>query len=480
MVDNVFVGSHLWRVRTVSSHRVERRVTLIALDGLLSAGAFLVALTARFGFGFSDVWHESLGLPPVTLFAGLFAVTAVSCFWLAGVYRPQAFLSFKQESVDVVRGVMLLALVTMSTLYVLRLEDVSRLSLVVAFGLLIGSCLVVRLPTYRRRSAPSANRSTTHVLIVGWNSLARRYVAEIDSRGFPGFEVVGVLDERDAPEMRYLGKPRDLSTVLSNTVVDEVVICLDGSRTEGMSDVLLAAQQQGKTIRFPIAYQPSVPTDGRIEMLGHQPVMTVAATPESRMALGVKRLFDLVATLFLLIALAPILMVTGFLLLVTQGRPVFYTQVRGGLHGRPFNALKFRSMEIDAEHRRDTLLALNERVGPAFKMAEDPRITPLGRWLRRSSIDELPQLINVLKGEMSLVGPRPQPLVEVAEYTYEQRRRLSMKPGITGLWQIEARHDPSFDVWIAHDLDYIDRWSLWLDLKVLVRTPWVVVRNPGT
>lgn len=464
----------------MSRHRVERRVNLIALDGLLSGGAFVVALVARFGPGFSDVWHDSLGLPPVILFAALFGVAAVCCFWLAGVYRPEAFLSFKQESVDVVRGVTLLALLSMSCLYFLRLEDVSRLSLAGTFILLIGSCLVVRLPTYHRSSASGRSRSMTRVLVVGWGPTASRYVEEVRQRGFRGFEVVGVLADEDVADVVHLGSPRDLPAVLSNVIVDEVVVCLDGNRTEEMSDVLLAAQQQGKTIRFPIAYQPSMPTDGRLEMLGQQPVMTVAATPESRMAFGVKRLFDVVSSLVLLVVLSPAFITTGVLMLATQGRPVFYWQVRGGLHGRPFRAVKFRTMEVGAEAEREALLKFNERAGPAFKMAVDPRVTPFGKWLRRSSIDELPQLLNVLRGEMSLVGPRPQPLVEVAEYTYEQRRRLSMKPGVTGLWQVEARHEPSFDVWIAHDLHYIDSWSLWLDMKILMRTPWVVVRNPGT
>ena len=141
--------------------------------------------------------------------------------------------------------------------------------------------------------------------------------------------------------------------------------------------------------------------------------------------------------------------------------------------------LKFRTMVDGAEAMREDLIDQNERTGPAFKIADDPRITRFGRWLRKTSIDETPQLLNVFLGQMSLVGPRPQPLEEVAEYDLWHRRRLSMRPGITGLWQVQARNDPSFGAWMDLDLEYIDRWSLGLDFSVLIRTPTALVRTPG-
>jgi lipopolysaccharide/colanic/teichoic acid biosynthesis glycosyltransferase len=165
---------------------------------------------------------------------------------------------------------------------------------------------------------------------------------------------------------------------------------------------------------------------------------------------------------------------------VTDGAPVLFRQRRTGLHGRDFDALKLRTMVRDAEARKAELAALNERTGPVFKMDDDPRVTPVGRFLRRTSIDELPQLVNVLRGDMSLVGPRPATLDEVERYAPWHRRRLSVKPGMTGLWQVSARNDPDFDNWVALDLAYIDSWSLQEDLKLLARTPVALLRNAGT
>ena len=162
-----------------------------------------------------------------------------------------------------------------------------------------------------------------------------------------------------------------------------------------------------------------------------------------------------------------------------EGSPILFRQTRVGFHGRPFTIYKFRTMIPDAEEQLDAVRHLNERDRVAFKATNDPRITPLGRWLRKTSIDELPQLWNVLTGSMSLVGPRPPLPAEVIEYDIWHRRRLSMKPGITGLWQVEARHEPDFDRWVERDLIYIDGWSIWLDIKILAKTLPAVVAHGG-
>jgi lipopolysaccharide/colanic/teichoic acid biosynthesis glycosyltransferase len=195
--------------------------------------------------------------------------------------------------------------------------------------------------------------------------------------------------------------------------------------------------------------------------------------------LAVKRVFDIVGSAIGLIVLSPLLLVTALLIRLRDGSPILFGQTRVGLHGRPFTIYKFRSMVPGAEEHLDDVRHLNERNGVTFKATNDPRVTPTGRWLRRSSIDEVPQLWNVLTGSMSLVGPRPPLPEEVGEYDVWHRRRLSMKPGITGLWQIEARHEPDFDRWVEHDLLYIDGWTLWLDLKILVKTVPALMTHSG-
>jgi lipopolysaccharide/colanic/teichoic acid biosynthesis glycosyltransferase len=200
---------------------------------------------------------------------------------------------------------------------------------------------------------------------------------------------------------------------------------------------------------------------------------------QRELGLIVKRGLDIVGSAVGLVLLSPLIIGTAIVLRVREGPPVFFRQTRVGLQGRPFTIYKFRTMIPDAEEQLDDIWHLNERSGVAFKATDDPRITGVGSFLRRTSIDELPQLWNVLTGSMSLVGPRPPLPTEVEEYDVWHRRRLSMKPGITGLWQVEARHDPDFDRWVEHDLVYIDGWSVWLDLKILLRTLPALVTHGG-
>jgi lipopolysaccharide/colanic/teichoic acid biosynthesis glycosyltransferase len=200
----------------------------------------------------------------------------------------------------------------------------------------------------------------------------------------------------------------------------------------------------------------------------------------ARASLAVKRAIDIAGASLGLVLLSPLFLAVALVIRAVDGSPVLFRQPRVGRYGRHFTILKFRTMTRDADTRRDQMRAHNEVSGnAAFKMTDDPRVTTLGRWLRRTSLDELPNLWNVLHGEMSLVGPRPHLLDEVAGYERWHRRRLAMKPGITGLWQVEARSATDFDEWIRKDLEYIDRWSLRLDLAILARTLPALLRAEG-
>ena len=209
-------------------------------------------------------------------------------------------------------------------------------------------------------------------------------------------------------------------------------------------------------------------------------MVSIISGPDRGLALATKRLIDLAGATIGLVLLTPLFLIVGILIRREDGGPVLFTQPRAGLNGRPFQIVKFRTMTQDADARRAELRAFNEIEGNAsFKMTNDPRITSIGRLLRKTSIDELPQLWNVLRGEMSLVGPRPHPFDDVAGYDDWHRRRLSMKPGITGLWQIGGRTETNFDRWVEKDLEYIDRWSLWLDLRVIAETIPALLRTEG-
>jgi exopolysaccharide biosynthesis polyprenyl glycosylphosphotransferase len=217
------------------------------------------------------------------------------------------------------------------------------------------------------------------------------------------------------------------------------------------------------------------------DMFGPQPMLVFRSTPDTSWALLTKRTIDLIGSGCGILLLSPLMLIVALAIKATSKGPAIFVQSRSGQYGRPFRMLKFRSMYSDAEQRRQELQSVNQMSGPVFKLDRDPRITPLGRWLRKSSIDELPQLFNVFLGQMSLVGPRPLPVYEVESFANPaQRRRLSMKPGLTCLWQINGRNEvKEFEKWVRLDLQYIDNWSIWLDLEILLRTIPVVLLGYG-
>jgi len=218
----------------------------------------------------------------------------------------------------------------------------------------------------------------------------------------------------------------------------------------------------------------------QVDELGGVPIVTIRSGPADGWQLAVKRLIDICGSVVLLLALTPILAIVALLIKMDSPGPVLYTQQRVGLNRRRFTLFKFRTMAAGADTQQPFLESLNEAEGPVFKIKDDPRVTRIGRILRRYSIDELPQLFNVLKGEMSLVGPRPLPVRDVERIDARwHKRRLSVKPGVTCLWQVNGRSDVSFDHWVRMDLEYIDTWSLGLDMKILLKTIPAVVKGSG-
>jgi len=216
-----------------------------------------------------------------------------------------------------------------------------------------------------------------------------------------------------------------------------------------------------------------------VEELFTLPFYGVSPTLTHQGALAAKRIVDVVGAVLLLILTSPLLLVVAMLIKVSSRGPIVFSQERSGFHGRTFRMYKLRTMVADAEQRRDEVRHLNEMNGPVFRATDDPRLTRLGRFLRCYSVDELPQLINVVKGEMSLVGPRPLVLYEASQIKGSQRRRLAMRPGLSGLWQVNGRNMVDFDEWVRMDLEYIDRWSLGLDLRILLKTIPVVLSGTG-
>jgi hypothetical protein len=342
------------------------------------------------------------------------------------------------------------------------------------------SRLAMRVGLHRLRSH---GRNLRFVLIVGTGPRARRLVEAIESAPHLGYRIVGFVDDDNLlPEgAALMGRIADLPRLLSSNIVDEIFVALPiRSRYAATQNVALEAEKQG----VPVMLLPDLFTmqlaRARFGLVGDSPVVRFITGPEVDGRMVAKRAFDVLAASAALLALAPLLVAIGIAVRVTSPGPALFRQARVGLNKRPFSMYKFRTMSQDAEQKQALLEAHNEADGAVFKMRNDPRVTPLGAFLRRTSLDELPQLLNVVRGEMSLVGPRPLPMRDVERFREDwQRRRFSVLPGLTCLWQLSGRSNVDFQRWMELDLEYIDQWSLALDFKILLRTVPVVLRREG-
>jgi exopolysaccharide biosynthesis polyprenyl glycosylphosphotransferase len=322
-------------------------------------------------------------------------------------------------------------------------------------------------------------------LIVGTGPKATQFADFLEAHPHWGFRVIGYIDDDNGREIglkdqwKCLGRIADMETILASEVVDEVIFVIEKGKLGEYEDALLVAERYGVRAHVSLDIFPHVLARPVLEELDGIPLLTFTTTPSNPGQLVAKRALDLALSLVLFILTLPIQVLAWLGILLTSGLPVYFRQVRCGLNGRHFTLLKFRTMEPGSEERLSEISHLNEMTGPVFKASRDPRMTPVGRLLRRLSIDELPQLWNVIVGDMSLVGPRPPLPEEVARYQPWQRRRLSMKPGLTCLWQISGRSDLDFDRWMEMDLTYIDTWSPLLDLKILLKTVPAVLSGRG-
>ena len=451
------------------------RVGLMVLDGLIALVVFMVVASLRFQDGGLRFLLDALGGIPLWLAAVIFAVVWVITLWTSGLYRLDIRWRIWSEVRDIGRATIVVIALTLSTLFLVKATDASRLFLVFLF---IAQPAVTLAGRLLLRAAFEANRRTGRdprfMLVVGTGGLAQDFADRVERHPGLGLQIIGHLQAPGETEhvvsRPIIGSIYEIEEILHSQVVDEVAVCLPPTASHYLEPIAGLAAGEGKTVRLAVdPVEESLPGAVQEEFDGII-IRSVAHDGQREVGLILKRAMDLVGAATALVLLSPLLIGAALWIRLSDGAPVIFGQTRVGLHGRPFTMYKFRTMVRDAEDRLEEIMHLNERSGAAFKASDDPRITPPGRWLRRTSIDELPQLWNVLTGSMSLVGPRPPLPREVDEYDIWHRRRLSMKPGITGLWQIEARHEPDFDRWVEHDLLYIDGWSLWLDVKILART----------
>jgi exopolysaccharide biosynthesis polyprenyl glycosylphosphotransferase len=459
------------------------RLGLVAADGASATIVFLLASHAPYGEGvWLQIW-ERIGLD-IRVVAALFGLAWVAALWFRGLYRLRARWRLQTEALDILQATVLVAALTLSGLFVFKQQDVSRLFLVVLFTTqplvtLAGRAVLRAWFTRLRGRGYNAH----YMLVVGTGRLALDFADRVESRPGLGIQVIGHLavpGEIPGDLARpVLGTIDDIDRVFHERVVDEVAVCLEPVFLGFLDPIARLAADEGKVVRVPIDPFGHPLPNAREEEFEGLIVRSLTFDQEHELALAVKRLIDIAGAAVGLVVLSPLLVATALAIRLRDGPPVLFRQTRVGRSGRPFTIFKFRTMVPDAEARYDEVAALSDTKGAAFKMLSDPRVTPTGGFLRRTSLDELPQVWNVLKGDMSLIGPRPAPPREVAGYDIWHRRRLSMKPGITGLWQVGSRLDAHFDERAQLDLAYIDRWSLVLDLEILLRTIPAVLGRTG-
>ena len=459
------------------------RRLLFVLDMLVVVLVFLVVLRVV-----PNLWVDQsldftahLGLLPIILASFGMSRLILESNRNLNRYTVKSQISYLLYELVIALGV------TLALMFLMKLDFVSRLVMgsfaVSVTGTLIGVRLFIIWWYFVAHA--EAQENFLNVVIVGSGSRAHVLASRLKTAFAWGVNVVGFLDPTGVSAGRrssdtILGDVTDISKVLKDHVVEEVIIAVPRSLISDVQSIIDACQEEGVRLRFMADLYTFESTNVQLTMVENVPLLSFEFVTQEDNALIAKRFFDLVMTLAALPVLIPLFFIIALLIKLDSRGPVFFVQQRVGLHKRLIPLYKFRSMVIDAEERMKELEHLNEASGANFKIKDDPRITKFGRFIRKTSIDELPQLINVIKGDMSLVGPRPMSLRDVSLFDRGvQRKRFSVRPGITGLWQVSGRSNLSFDQWIELDLEYIDNWSFMTDLKILCKTLPAVLRGSG-
>jgi exopolysaccharide biosynthesis polyprenyl glycosylphosphotransferase len=440
--------------------------------------------------GAEELWRGTLihGRPMGILFALLcfFTVSLIVTSKRLNLYLPARLNNILHEQRLSLQACLSSGLLLTGGLYLVHAEEVSRAIVLVTIGLvailLSLRRMVSRLLLYRRYEKGVGTRN---ILIVGTGPEAqalRHHLESIRHLGytFKGFiELPGNTHCIAATPRDVVGSMDALFQQARKQFVDEIFFTTPCDRSL-VQDALVQARTQGVDVRIVPEMYDGLTWNNTIEYIGQFPTIPLHRGEVPEVQLVVKRIFDLAMSACALILLSPVMLVVAIAIKMDSSGTVFYVSERLGKKGRVFRCIKFRTMVSDAEKRQAEMMHLNERDGVLFKISDDPRITRLGRFLRKYSLDELPQFFNVLRGDMSIVGPRPPIGSEVREYKLSHLRRLDVTPGITGLWQVQARQDPSFDSYISLDVTYIENWSIWLDFQIILRTIGVVFAGTGT
>lgn len=457
--------------------------TILSLDIILSAVAFIFAFWCK---NFFQVAEETDFYSHLFLFPLILALL-ITFLTYSGAYKSLRHMTIYSCSWSVFRGLALTVGVLLSLLFFLEIEYISRLAIMIFAVLEFFALLSIRaVARYYFLQSVKSGENKLLVMIIGTGERAKELADTLRKQVEWGLEVVGYLDPDPVRvgqvinNVRVIGTTADISKCLKKHVVDEVIIAIPRSFLDDAEPIVQACEEEGIKLRFMADLFSLQLARISLTQVGRIPLLTMEPVAHDDSMLFAKRIFDLIVTTLSLPFFLPLLAIIAVAVKIDSPGPIFFVQQRVGLRKHLLPMIKFRSMFVDAEERLKEVEHLNEAEGPIFKIKNDPRVTMVGKFIRKTSLDELPQLFNVLRGEMSLVGPRPMSIRDVDLFDKGiQRKRFSVKPGITCIWQTSGRSDLPFTEWLKLDLEYIDNWSLLLDLKILLKTIPVVLKSKG-
>jgi exopolysaccharide biosynthesis polyprenyl glycosylphosphotransferase len=457
------------------------RKFFILLDTIVILLAYVVALVLK------NLVHE----PGDTLLKYAFTLLIAVPLWCLTLYANGIYLSLRTRSYleilwGIVKAAVLTTMVTGTLIFLLKIVQVSRLFFILFMGMSFGAILLERTALfmsahYVRRQGLNLRR----LLIVGTGRRAAAFIKKADNHPEWGFEILGAIDDEPSRDIRCVGRLNvigtleDMPRIFHAKAVDEVVFVVPRSRLNSLQDAIHDCETEGVVVTVAVDLFDTQLAKSSVTELDGLPLLHFKTTRAREWELLVKRIFDFSASGLGILILSPFFLAMSILIKATSKGPVLFRQDRLGLSGRRFTLFKFRTMRAGAHQALSDVHDLNTMSTPEFREKKTEWITPIGRFMRKFSLDELPQLFNVFVGHMSIVGPRPTVPDEVEKYKDWQRRRFSMKPGITCLWQVNGRNNIAFEDWMKLDLEYLDSWSLWLDAKILLKTVPVVLFGIG-
>jgi exopolysaccharide biosynthesis polyprenyl glycosylphosphotransferase len=454
---------------------------LLFVDSVVIAVAFFLAFLLK------GMLHE----PGEPLKKYIITLVLAIPFWCLTLYANGIYLSMRTRSYleilwAIIKSAALTFLATATAIFFLKNSQTSRLFFILfavfSFGfILLEKTALFMSAHYVRRQGLNTRR----ILVVGTGKRAQEFVKKVDAHPEWGFEILGAIDDEPGRGIHLVGRLEvvgtleDIPRIFHKDAIDEVVFVVPRSRLNSLQDAIHRCETEGVVVTVAVDLFDTLLAKSSVTELDGLPLLHFKTTHAREWELLVKRLFDFAASGLGILVLSPFFLIMAVLIKATSRGPIFFKQSRLGLHGRRFTLYKFRTMRMGAHDVLSDVTDLAAMTTPEFRDKKTSWITPVGKFMRKFSLDELPQLFNVFVGHMSIVGPRPTVPDEVDKYKAWQRRRFSMKPGITCLWQVNGRNNIGFEDWMKLDLEYLDSWSLWLDAKILLKTVPVVLFGIG-